>query len=546
MKKREEPSQMTMAEMTDLVLKLTEEIKQLKARACSCKTEELNDLVLKLTEENEQLKQELAAASKKVSIKPNIEPSKLEDKKKQKKGSKQRPKKHKKARKLTPTEEVIVEAPKDKLPEGSVFLKHKPYFVQELEIKTKVIKYKLEVWKTPSGERVKAELPQEVKGSHFGPVLKQYIVNQLNNNRVTQKRLYEDLKAKGILISTGTINAINEAVAESLKAEKDALLHVGLRNCEEVRTDDTGARHKGKNGFCTVIQNDLFSFFQSSDNKTRVNFFELMRGNRTDYFLNDNALEYLGQYKINESTRELMQNNAGTCFEDKKALQDFFALNNITGKETIRKLTESMLYATLLESDIPKDLLVLSDGAPQFAVFDHGMCWIHAERNIQKLTPKDEVERKLIDEVSNHIWKLYSDLKRYQENVTARLKEHIELEFERIFGKKTPSKKLNEALQGIYKYKNELLKVLKHPSLPLHNNSSESDIREFVIKRKVSGGTRSDKGRNARDTYTSLIKTCKKLGISFWDYLGDRITGKNELPSLPEIVKIRASSLSKQ
>lgn len=322
------------------------------------------------------------------------------------------------------------------------------------------------------------------------------------------------------------------------------MLHVGLRNCKEVRTDDTGARHKGKNGYCTVIQNDLFSFFKSSDNKSRVNFFELMRGNRTDFILNNDTLEYLGQYKIKKSTKELIQNCVGSYFEDKKALQDFFELHKITGKETIRILTESMLYATLLDSDISKDLLVLSDGARQFAVFNHVMCWIHAERNVKQLISRDQTERELISEVRSHIWKLYSELKKYQENPNDLLKKHIELEFDRIFGKETLSTQLNDALKSIYNHKNELLKVLEYPTLPLHNNSSELDIREMVIKRKVSGGTRSDKGRDARDTYTSLIKTCKKLGISFWDYLSDRITGKNELLSLPEIIKMRASSLS--
>ena len=55
--------------------------------------------------------------------------------------------------------------------------------------------------------------------------------------------------------------------------------------------------------------------------------------------------------------------------------------------------------------------------------------------------------------------------------------------------------------------------------MPLHNNDSERDIREYVKKRKISGSTRSDLGRKARDTFTSLKKTCGKLGVCFWDYL---------------------------
>ncbi len=68
-----------------------------------------------------------------------------------------------------------------------------------------------------------------------------------------------------------------------------------------------------------------------------------------------------------------------------------------------------------------------------------------------------------------------------------------------------------------------MLTVLDHPDTPLHTNGSENDIRCQVTKRKVSGGTRSDVGRDCRDAFLGLAKTCAKLGIAFWDYLGSRL-----------------------
>jgi len=70
----------------------------------------------------------------------------------------------------------------------------------------------------------------------------------------------------------------------------------------------------------------------------------------------------------------------------------------------------------------------------------------------------------------------------------------------------------------------ELLRVLDRPEIPLHTNGSETDIWDYVKKKKVSGGTRSDEGRRCRDTFASLKKTCRKLDISFWDYLADRLS----------------------
>jgi len=93
-------------------------------------------------------------------------------------------------------------------------------------------------------------------------------------------------------------------------------------------------------------------------------------------------------------------------------------------------------------------------------------------------------------------------------------------------------------------HKADLLRVLERPELPLHNNGMESDIREYVKKRKISGGTRSDEGRRCRDTFTSLKKTCRKLGLNFWNYLMDRIRGFTEIPRLPDLIRQRASDSS--
>ncbi len=103
---------------------------------------------------------------------------------------------------------------------------------------------------------------------------------------------------------------------------------------------------------------------------------------------------------------------------------------------------------------------------------------------------------------------------------------------------------MNNALKRIYRNKPELLRVLDFPDIPLHNNLSENDIRDYVKRRKVSGSTRNDLGRKCRDTFTSLKKTCRKLKISFWEYLKDRLCGSNEIPFLPDIIAIKSLNLN--
>lgn len=101
---------------------------------------------------------------------------------------------------------------------------------------------------------------------------------------------------------------------------------------------------------------------------------------------------------------------------------------------------------------------------------------------------------------------------------------------------------LNLALKRLYENKDDLLLVLDRPEIPLHNNLSENDIREYVKRRKISGSTRSEAGRRARDTFTSLKKTCRKLAISFWDYIQDRLSNKNKIAPLPELILKHANA----
>jgi hypothetical protein len=118
--------------------------------------------------------------------------------------------------------------------------------------------------------------------------------------------------------------------------------------------------------------------------------------------------------------------------------------------------------------------------------------------------------------------------------------EKLEERFDEIFSTQTCFASLNMALSKILSNRSELLLVLKRPEIPLHNTGSENDIREYVTVRKISAGTRSDLGRECRDTFTSHKKTCRKNDISFWDYLGDRLSGLNLIPRLADLIRRRA------
>ena len=208
-----------------------------------------------------------------------------------------------------------------------------------------------------------------------------------------------------------------------------------------------------------------------------------------------------------------------------------------------RIATEGALLGSVLEHGLCDDLVIVSDDAGQFEVLLHALCWVHAERLVHKLIPLNESHREDIASVRAQIWDLYRDLKAYKSQPDDAQREALVQRFDAIFTQQTRFAMLHRALKGIHRNKAELLRVLERPEIALHTNGSETDLRDYVKKRKISGGTRSDEGRRCRDTFASLKKTCRKLGISFWQYLTDRLGVEEQtIAPLPDIVRERATA----
>src|SRR5664280_2615603 len=183
--------------------------------------------------------------------------------------------------------------------------------------------------------------------------------------------------------------------------------------------------------------------------------------------------------------------------------------HGIKTKRHRRIITEGVLMGGLLAQGIPATLSIISDDAGQFNVFDHALCWIHAERIINRLIALNDDHVNAVDAVREQLWQLYRDLKAYKLDPTATQAEAIKSDFQTMCSSQTAYATLNQALKRMGNNQHELLRVLDKPYLPLHNNLSERDIRDYVKKRKISGSTRSEAGRKCRDTFASLKKTPK-------------------------------------
>ena len=478
--------------------------------------------------------------------KPNIKPSKLNDpsaKKRDKRDDSKRPGSDRRSKSGVVEIHETKEIKAKNVPPGSRFKGYEDFTVQGLVIKAHNVLYRRERWKTPQGETIVAPLPEDVEAlrGHFDYTLVSFILYQYYHAHVTQPLILEQLWEFGVDISKGQVNHIITEGHDRFHAEKEEILRVGLEVSSYVNVDDTGARHQGNNGYCTHIGNELFAWFQSTGSKSRINFLKLLRAGHTDYVLNAEALEYMRVNKLPRKPLGRLAALGQRSFPDQAQWTEALATLDITAKRHIRIATEGALLGSVLEHGINPELVVVSDDAAQFAILMHALCWIHAERTINKLVGFTDTLQAALDDTRSQIWDFYQDLKAYQKEPSAEKKATLETRFDAIFTAETCFTTLNQALRRLHKNKAGLLLVLERPEIPLHNNLSERDIREYVKKRKISGSTRSELGRRCRDTFTSLKKTCRKLGISFWNFILDRLSGRNAIPRLPEVVRSRAS-----
>lgn len=449
-----------------------------------------------------------------------------------------------------PIHEEIPVPPKE-LPPGSKRLHRDPFVVQDLLITTRNTRYWLETWQTPTGAVIRGELPAGIDG-HFGPGLLAFLLQQHYAAHVPQSRLLEELRDYGVDISAGQVNRILTENHEAFHAEKDALLPTALHVFTSLSVDDSGAPHQGRYGSCLCICNEFFTSFHSSDTKERSKFLDVLRCGHRDYILNENAWAYLKDQGLPAKVLRLLrvEEAAGGSAEPRFAEQRFADASawnqhldglSIVNAKHRQTLTEAALLGSAIAHGVSPELGIVSDGSAIYALFVHGLCWIHQERNLAKLTPCGSAQCQTRQDVLTAVWQLYADLKAYRSAPTPSQAEALRARFDALVGRTTPWPEMNAALARMANKKADLLRVLDRPDLPLHTNTAERDFRDWATKRKISAGTRSTLGQRCRDTFLSLKSTCKKLGVRFVSYLQDRIMRAGKILSLPELVRAKAA-----
>lgn len=511
---------------------------------------ELRRLVGELLGEMAKLRDEIAALRDEVARlkglkgRPKIKPSGMEQATTPRgERPKRRPRGRAKTRKRVVAEAQILAID---APPGSRFKGYEDFVVQDLRLEARVIRYRRQRWLTPGGRTLVAPLPTGVQG-HFGPELHRFVLLQHHHGQVTTERITAFLRGLGVTISKRQVVRLLTAKSTALVGEATAVLRAGLASARWISVDDTGARHRAKNGVTTQIGDDRFAFFATSFSKSRQNSLEILRAGHGAYQINDAAIGYMHRQHLAGPVIDRLAQHDQTLFADEAAwlahLDDLGISQLEVTPNPVKIATEGALWGTISAHGLLDGTVIVSDDAGQFRIGDHALCWIHAERLVHKLIPFNDQQRLAIELIRQLIWWFYADLKAYQREPSRQRRTQLRARFDRIFRRRTGVVTLDRLLERLHARKAELLRVLDRPDIPLHTNGSENDIRCHVTKRKVSGGTWSQAGRDTRDACLGLMKTCQKLGVSFFDYLGHRLAVPNAqiVPPLPDLVHARAT-----
>lgn len=517
----------------------------------------LLNLVEGLQAENQALRKEVAELRDEVNRlkgeqgRPQIKPDKKKGQGTDHSSEKerQRPKSWRKGGKndqIRIDREERLSVDKSQLPADAEFKGYVENIVQDLRIGTDNVLFVKEKYSSPSERQVYVPpLPAGYDGQ-FGPGIRSLVVTLYYAGGMTESKILEFLTQFGISISTGQISNLLVKDQDRWHAEKDAVWRAGLESSDWQHMDDTATRVDGENQHCHVLCNPYYTAYFTRPGKDRLTLIHLLQGTETlQLLVTQETFGWLDLFQ----TPLWAQRQVGDWPQNQLLAPD--QLRNwvetqlaprLNDQQRARIVEAAALTAYHAQTDIPVIPILLTDDAPQFGdITRHqALCWIHEGRHYKKLTPFVPYHQKLLADFLEKFWAYYRQLQDYREVPTPSMADQLRERFDALFSTQTGYDQLDKCIAKTWAKKQHLLLVLDYPYLPLHNNPAELGVRQRVRKRDISFGPRSLDGVAAWDTFMTLTETAKKLGVSFYHYVFDRISMANRLSSLAELIAVQA------
>lgn len=520
-----------------LLLNLVEELKQ----------ETINQRVeiQRLRDEVNRLKGEQG----KPDIKPNRKPPKNDDhssEEERNRGKKPRkPKKRKKLKDVKIDREEYLEIDTSTLPDDAKFQGYDPVIIQDLRIETdNVCFYRARYYSASEQKNYTAPLPDGYKGQ-FGPTIRSLVISLYYAANMSEPKIIELLEQMGVNISKGKVSSLLTKETEEWKAEADDIMMAGLSSSSWQHIDDTGTRVNGVNGYCHILCNPFYTAYATRPKKNRLTVIALLQNSEESTFLfNQQTEEWLDKFEVTLWARKQIIEWPQGKLLSRKEVADLLSdgmSKRLNQQQQARIYEAGALTAYYAQDKYPVIPILISDDAPQFhhLTKEQALCWIHEGRHYKKLQPQVAYHREILDGVLNQFWDYYHDLQAYQTAPAPEKKAVLRNKFKAIFSQTTDYEQLNKRLAKTLAHEEKLLVVLDHPEIPLHNNPAELGVRQRVRKRDVSFGPRTEEGRIAWDSFMTVAETAKKLRVSFYQYVLDRVSQEHAMPTLADSIRLR-------
>lgn len=498
--------------------------------------------VQQLREENQKLKDEinrLKGEQGKPEIRPQKKDGDISSEKERKTPKKPRKKGSKKGNiQINRVEHCPVD--RSVLPEDAVSKGVEINLVQDITIQTENIEFRREVFYSPSlGRRFIGSLPPGYEGT-FGPGVKTLVQVLYHDAHVTQPGIFRLLRSCGVDISAATISRIITGAPELFQQEYKDIIKSGLKSADYQQIDDTGARVNGKNHYVHVLCNPFYTAYFTRPRKDRLTILEVVSPDGLKFHWTQEAIDLMEVLGLSQKqlTRvsEFKTHNVLSEQEVDERLKILFP-NPGKGETNRHRIKEACaVVAYRNRSDAIKQLVC--DDAPQFKNITEwlALCWVHEGRHYKKLKPFIHSHRKKLDIFLKDFWSYYRRLRDYKENPCPKRSETLSKEFDVLFSRKTGYEELDERITKTAAKKDNLLLMLDHPQIPLHNNESELGARNQARKRDVSLQTKNAKGTHAKDVMMTVVQTARKLGVNIFNYVHDRVTGTFNMTSLADLI----------
>jgi len=462
--------------------------------------------------------------------------------------TRERHKKNKKASIVISREEVAT-VNRAILPSDAVFQGYEKVIIRDILFRADNVLFRKEKYYSPSEHKTYlAALPAGYEGQ-IGPGIKAFILAVHFGGGMTEPKILELLGYVGVPISAAQISNMLIKDQEEFHAESDAVFEAGLGSSPYQHIDDTPTRVNGQNQYCHILCNPLYTSFHTRPHKDRLTVLDVLRNGRSAIFrINAEALSYLKDLPLSKATRQTLQSWQSDSVLDEAAfiLRLDEKLPKLPAQQRKTIIDAAAVAAYHAEVGVPVIQTLICDDAPQFNWLTYSMmlCWVHEGRAYKKLMPIVAHHRELLQNFIKRLWKFYDCLLDYRNQPTAQTAIQLENEFDQLFATQTGYDQLDKRIAKTQAKKDSLLLVLKYPELLLHNNPAELAARFRVRKRDMSFGPRTEDGKLAWDTFMTLAATTKKLGISFYEYIQDRITKQKVIPPLAQLIEKNAKELN--